>query len=61
MENGKCSDAKTVENGKINSNIWGKYNRKYAVHSTFITTYGLAYNEYCGAFQQVITLENLFS
>ena len=35
--------------------------KKYAVHSTLITTYGLAYNEYSGAFQQVITLENLFS
>jgi hypothetical protein len=35
--------------------------KKYAVHSTLITTYGLVYNEYSGAFQQVITLENLFS
>lgn len=35
--------------------------KKYAVHSTLITSYGLAYNEYSGAFQQVITLENLFS
>ena len=35
--------------------------KKYTVHSTLITTYGLAYNEYSGAFQQVITLEELFS
>ena len=35
--------------------------KKYAVHSTLITTYGLVYNEYSGAFQQVITLEDLFS
>ena len=35
--------------------------KKYAVHSTLITTYGLTYNEFSGAFQQVITLEDLFS
>ena len=35
--------------------------KKYAVHSTLITTYGLAYNEYSGAFQQVITMEDLFA
>lgn len=35
--------------------------KKYAIHSTLITTYGLAYNEYSGAFQQVITLEELFA
>jgi hypothetical protein len=34
---------------------------KYTVHSTLITAYGLAYNEYSGAFQQVIILEELFS
>ena len=35
--------------------------KKYIVHSTLITTYGLSYNEYSGAFQQVITLEDFFS
>ena len=35
--------------------------KKYAVHSTLITTYGLSYNEYSGAFQQVVTLEELFA
>ena len=35
--------------------------KKYAVHSTLITTYGLSYNEYSGAFQQVITLDDLFT
>lgn len=34
---------------------------KYTVHSTLITAYGLAYNEYSGAFQQVIIIEELFS
>lgn len=33
---------------------------KTSVHSTLITTYGLAYNEYSGAFQQTITLDDLF-
>ena len=41
--------------------IHEELHRKYVVHSTLITTYGLAYNEYSGAFQQVITLEKLFS
>jgi hypothetical protein len=27
---------------------------------TLITTFGLTYNEYFGAFQQVITLDDLF-
>ena len=31
-----------------------------AIHSTLITTFGLAYNEYSGAFDKVITLEDLF-
>lgn len=35
--------------------------KKIAVHSTLITTYGLSYNEYSGAFQQVITLDDLFA
>ena len=35
--------------------------KKNAVHSTLITTYGLSYNEYSGAFQQVITLDDLFA
>ncbi len=30
------------------------------VHSTLITTYGLAYNEYSGDFETVITMEDLF-
>ncbi len=34
--------------------------RKFTVHSTLITTYGLKYNEYSGDFQQVITLDDLF-
>ena len=32
-----------------------------AIHSTLITTFGLAYNEYSGAFDKVITLEDIFS
>ena len=32
-----------------------------AIHSTLITTYGLAYNEYSGDFDSVITLEDLFA
>lgn len=35
--------------------------RKKIIHSTLITTYGLIYNEYSGDFQQVITLDDLFS
>ena len=34
--------------------------RTMAVQSTLITTFGLAYNEYSGAFDQVISLEELF-
>ena len=34
--------------------------KKSIVHSTLITTFGLKYNEYSGAFQNVITLEDLF-
>jgi len=34
--------------------------KRVAVHMTLITTFGLAYNEYYGAFQQVITLDDLF-
>ena len=55
-------------NGEYNKKIASRANKlhedlpkKYAVHSTLITTYGLTYNEYSGAFQQVITLEELFS
>lgn len=31
------------------------------VHSTLITTYGLKYNEYSSDFDNVITLDDLFS
>ena len=34
--------------------------KRVAIHMTLITTFGLAYNEYFGAFQQVITLDDLF-
>jgi AAA+ ATPase superfamily predicted ATPase len=34
--------------------------RKAVIHSTLITTYGLEYNEYSGAFQKVITMDQLF-
>lgn len=34
--------------------------RKYSVQSTLITTYGLAKNEYWSAFQNVVTLDDLF-
>lgn len=34
--------------------------KRYTVHSTLITTYGLAYNEYGGVFQQTITMDDLF-
>ena len=32
-----------------------------AIHSTLITTFGLEYNEYSSVFDQVITLDELFS
>lgn len=31
-----------------------------AIHSTLITTYGLKYNEYSGAFVNVIDMDALF-
>lgn len=34
--------------------------RNTAIHTTLITTFGLAYNEYSGAFQRVVTLDDLF-
>ena len=34
--------------------------KRVAVHMTLITTFGLAYNEYFGAFQHVIVLDDLF-
>lgn len=37
-----------------------KIPKRYIVHSTLVTTYGLIYNEYSGAFQQTITIDNLF-
>lgn len=34
--------------------------RNTAIHTTLITTFGLAYNEYGGVFQKVVTLDDLF-
>lgn len=34
--------------------------RNTAIHTTLITTFGLAYNEYSGVFQKVVTLDDLF-
>lgn len=34
--------------------------KKYAVHSTLVTTFGLKYNSYSGVFQKTITLDDLF-
>lgn len=34
--------------------------KKYAIHSTLITTFGLTQNEYSGAFNHVILLDDLF-
>lgn len=39
----------------------GMLPRRKAIYSTLITTYGLAYNEYSGDFQQVVTMDALFS
>lgn len=57
-----------IVNGEYNRKISSRMNKiheevpkRFAVHSTLITTYGLSYNEYSGAFQQVITLEDLFA
>ena len=33
---------------------------KMAIHSTLITTYGLKYNEYRGAFTNIIDMDALF-
>lgn len=33
---------------------------KTAIHSTLITTFGLKYNEYSGAFVKVIDMDSLF-
>ena len=38
----------------------GQIPKRKAVHSILITTFGLRYNEYCGDFQKVITIEDLF-
>lgn len=35
--------------------------RNTAIHTTLITTFGLAYNEYSGVFQKVVTLDDLFN
>ena len=34
--------------------------RKGIVHLTLVTTFGLAYNEYSGTFQQVVSMDDLF-
>ncbi|MCF0164225.1 MAG: hypothetical protein HUJ92_03000 [Bacteroidales bacterium] len=34
--------------------------KKYAVHNTLVTTYGLKYNEYSGTFQNVVVMDDLF-
>ena len=34
--------------------------KRTVIHNTLVTTYGLKYNEYSGAFQNVVTLEDLF-
>ena len=38
----------------------GEISPKMAIHSTLITTYGLKYNEYSGAFVNVIDMDALF-
>ena len=38
-----------------------KVSRKTVIHSTLVTTYGLAYNQYFGDFVNVVTLDDLFS
>ena len=35
--------------------------RRTAIHTTLVTTYGLKYNEYSGDFTNVVTLEHLFA
>lgn len=37
-----------------------KVSRKTVIHSTLVTTYGLAYNQYFGDFVNVVTLDDLF-
>ena len=34
--------------------------KKHAIHPTLVTTFGLKRNEYCGIFNKVITLEDMF-
>ena len=42
--------------------ILGKYlPKKYAVHSTLITTYGVKVNEYKWDFINVVTMDDLFA
>ena len=41
--------------------ILERVSRRIAVHSTLITTFGLKKNEYSNAFNNVITLDDLFS
>ncbi len=35
--------------------------KRYIVHPTLVTTFGLKYNEYSGIFQKVVLLEDLLS
>ena len=34
--------------------------KRQIIHSTLVTTYGLKYNEYSGAFQKVVKMDDLF-
>ena len=34
--------------------------KRFAIHNTLVTTYGLKYNEYSGTFQNVVTIDDLF-
>ena len=38
-----------------------KLPKKFIVHPTLVTTFGLKYNEYSGIFQKVVILEDLLS
>lgn len=55
----------------VNKNYYQKLNlrqktlseqltKRQIIHSTLITTYGLKYNEYSGAFQRVVKMDDLF-
>lgn len=40
--------------------LYGQLPKKTVIHHTLITTYGLAYNEYSGIFQNTVVLDDLF-